>query len=140
MNQYEYYEQHFKQLQLNDAEKDFLDTFKNYVLTHMIDGHLTVHAIANGMAMHEAKLRRRVKQATGFTANGLFTFIRIQQAVTLLADYPSVSISQVAFKCGFADHSHFNHVFHRLTGISPTQYVCQLRDDNHDDTPKTSAT
>jgi AraC family transcriptional regulator len=43
---------------------------------------------------------------------------RVEQAKMLLRDR-TLSLSVVALSCGFADQSHFNRVFARLTGLSP---------------------
>lgn len=54
-----------------------------------------------GIAPHQWLIRRRVEVAK----------------VLLMA--PSLSLVEVALKCGFADQSHFTRVFSRIVGITP---------------------
>ncbi|MBQ9668652.1 MAG: helix-turn-helix transcriptional regulator [Prevotella sp.] len=126
MDRYKYNEEQLNQLKLTVAEKNFLDEVTSYVLTNMADGHLSVSSIADGLCIHEAKLRRRILQITGLTPSGFILTLRMRRALALLADYPANSIAQISLECGFADHSHFTHSFHRLFGISPTEYARRM--------------
>ena len=52
---------------------------------------------------------------------------RIIGDAELFANFePMMTIEQIAYECGFADHSHFTHSFRRLFGMSPTSYARQL--------------
>ena len=126
MNQFKRYEEQLSQLQLTAAEKAFLDEVKAYILSSMSDGHLSVVSLANGLSIHESKLRRRITQSTGLTPKTLLTFIRMQHALELMNNSPAMTIERIAFECGFADHCHFNHTFRRLFGMSPSSYAKQL--------------
>ncbi len=126
MNRFQHNEEQLNQLKLTIAEKNFLDEVTSFVLSNMTDGHLSVEAVADGLCIHEAKLRRRILQITGLTPSNFLLTIRMRRAMTLLANYPADSITQIALACGFADHSHFTHAFHRMFGISPSEYVRQM--------------
>ena len=49
---------------------------------------------------------------------------RLLRSHSMLADpqCASVSISNIAFECGFNDYSHFNHRFHAAFSMSPSEY------------------
>ncbi|MEM7556923.1 MAG: AraC family transcriptional regulator [Cyanobacteria bacterium P01_A01_bin.84] len=51
---------------------------------------------------------------------------RIDRAKTLLAE-KRLSIAAIANQLGFYDQSHFNHVFHRYTTLTPRQYQKSCR-------------
>lgn len=46
---------------------------------------------------------------------------RIQQSTFLLLD-KSMSISDIAFSCGFHNSSYFNKLFKRYMGCTPTEF------------------
>lgn len=126
MNQFKHIEEQLHQLQLSTAEKAFLDDVRTYILSNMAEGHLSVESVAEGLFIHESKLRRRIAQSTGLTPRMFLAVVRMERACELLTIYPAMTIEQIAYECGFADHSHFTHSFRRLFGMSPTSYARQL--------------
>ncbi|MEO6739831.1 MAG: helix-turn-helix domain-containing protein [Chthoniobacteraceae bacterium] len=61
------------------------------------------------------------KRATGMTFTQYLSMIRIAKAKKLLSN-PQARISEVAFEAGFASITHFNRMFRRVTGQSPTDF------------------
>ena len=51
--------------------------------------------------------------------------MRIEKARNLLLN-PNLRISEVAFAAGFQSLTHFNRIFRRIAGESPTQYRKKL--------------
>ena len=51
--------------------------------------------------------------------------VRIAKAKKLLAN-PQARISEVAFEAGFASLTHFNRMFRRIAGESPTAFRQQV--------------
>ena len=47
---------------------------------------------------------------------------RLEYAVNLINDQPSLPISQVAQACGFSDANYFGRKFKARFGLSPSQY------------------
>ncbi len=52
--------------------------------------------------------------------------LRIRKAQELIADYPEVSLNQIAQQVGFATRSNFYLYFKKITGQSPTDYRNQI--------------
>jgi PAS domain S-box-containing protein len=82
---------------------------------------LSLKTLADKAAMSPSKFERRFKKILGSTPTDFIRSIRIQAASRLLAE-GSLSISEVGYKTGFYDHSHFNRIFSKKVGMSPTQY------------------
>jgi AraC-like DNA-binding protein len=61
------------------------------------------------------------KKATGKTFTQYLAEVRVAKAKNLLMN-PHVRISEVAFEAGFQSITHFNRLFRRVTGQSPTAY------------------
>lgn len=61
------------------------------------------------------------KRATGMTFTQYLSVVRIAKAKRLLSN-PQARISEVAFEAGFASITHFNRMFRRVAGQSPTDF------------------
>ena len=65
------------------------------------------------------------KKATGVHFTEYVSRVRIEKAKNLLLN-PNVRVSEVAFEVGFQSLTHFNRVFKKMIGQSPTEYRGQL--------------
>jgi AraC-like DNA-binding protein len=52
--------------------------------------------------------------------------MRIEKAKNLLLN-PNLRISEIAYEIGFQSLTHFNRVFKKIIGQSPTEYRSQLK-------------
>lgn len=77
--------------------------------------------IASYTAMNEAAFCRYFKQETGKTFKQYILDMRIGYACKLLAA-GRMNVSQISLECGFESTAHFNRIFKRLTGMTPTAY------------------
>jgi AraC-like DNA-binding protein len=65
------------------------------------------------------------KKTTGHTFTDYLSRVRIEKAKTLLLN-PSTRVSEVAYAVGFQSLTHFNRMFRKLTGQSPSAYRAAL--------------
>lgn len=65
------------------------------------------------------------KKATGLNFTDYLSRIRIEKAKNLLLN-PNLRISEIAYEVGFQSLTHFNRVFRKLVGQSPTDYRRKL--------------
>jgi AraC-like DNA-binding protein len=73
--------------------------------------------------MHPSTFRRKMVALTGTPPAQYIMRRRVEQACAILADYPNVTISDVAERCGFSDSAHFAHVFRRFYNTTPLQWL-----------------
>jgi AraC-like DNA-binding protein len=66
------------------------------------------------------------KQATGLRFTEYVSVVRVRKAQELLADR-SKRVSEVAHEAGFGSISHFNRIFRKRTGLSPTAFRTEQR-------------
>jgi AraC family transcriptional regulator len=86
------------------------------------DLHLTELANVAGLStFHFAKL---FKQSTGASPHQYVMQRRLERAKELLRN-PSINLSEVSLRAGFADHSHLSNVFRRFIGMTPSRYRAQ---------------
>ncbi len=82
---------------------------------------VTVQEIAEQVGVSRSYLYRAFSSAYGCSPSGYLAQFRIQRACQLLR-YSALPVSAVAISTGFEDHFYFSRVFHRIMGISPSQY------------------
>ncbi len=65
------------------------------------------------------------KKVAGINFTDYLSRVRIERAQNLLLN-PNLRVSEIAFEVGFQSLTHFNRVFKKITGQSPTDYRGQL--------------
>jgi AraC-like DNA-binding protein len=79
-----------------------------------------LEAVADGLAMSSRTLRRKLGEH-----NTTFQSLLDEERRRVAEDYllnTSLSIQQIADKCGFSDPQNFSQAFRRWSGVSPTEY------------------
>jgi AraC-like DNA-binding protein len=72
---------------------------------------------------------RMFKRATGLNFTQFLSRVRIERSKNLLIN-PQLRVSEIAYEVGFQSLTHFNRVFQKLLGQSPTEYRQKLQDSN----------
>lgn len=65
------------------------------------------------------------KKATGLNFTEYLSQVRVEKAKNLLLN-PNLRVSEIAYEIGFQSLTHFNRVFKRITGQSPTEHRKKL--------------
>lgn len=76
----------------------------------------------NTSTFYFCKIFRKV---TGLNFTDYLSRLRIEKAKNLLLN-PNLRISEIAYEVGFQSLTHFNRVFKKIVGQSPTSYRSQL--------------
>ncbi|MDD6252673.1 MAG: AraC family transcriptional regulator [Bacteroidales bacterium] len=103
----------------NDAATP-LERAQEYLYQHYTEG-LSLDGVAAAAGMEKTALCRAFKKTTGHTIIQCVIRMRIEQACHLLLT-TSLTISQVAWQCGFGSFSQFSTQFRRQVGMSPGEY------------------
>ncbi len=89
---------------------------KNYT------GDVTLSAVAAKHFVSPEHLSRSFKRQTGFGFSEYLSLVRLGHAEELLRKKRGMSISEIAYACGFNDSNYFSDKFKRAYGISPLKY------------------
>lgn len=102
------------------AVKEIAKTISNNFYSSAID--LSLILKQSGYA--EDYIRARFKDIMGKTPTTFLTEIRIHHACYLIYVYKSsLSLSEIAEKCGFVDYVYFSRRFKQITGVSPREFM-----------------
>ena len=82
---------------------------------------LTLDKISKEFNISKYHLSHVFKKVTGSTIMEFLTTIRFSHIEVLLIQ-TNKNISQIAYECGFPSIQHFNKIFKKTKGLSPTQY------------------
>lgn len=90
-------------------------------LTAHIDSDISLARVAATEGMHPQALARFFRRHTNNTVIGYLHRLRVSRACALLRDGDR-SVLEVCFACGFGNLPHFNRIFRRLTGMTPSAW------------------
>ena len=93
---------------------------KDYIASHQFDP-IRLDEIAGALNVSTFHFCRIFKQATGLTFVAYVSRLRVEKAKLLLQD-KNLRISEIAYEVGFQSLTHFNRIFRKLVGSSPTEY------------------
>lgn len=121
-----------KKANVSSLDRQFLKQLKELVLKNMESAKTDSKHLAPEMAMSETQFRRKISALTGTSAAKYIMTLRIEQAKLLLAQYPTVTIIDTAYRTGFSDNAHFTRVFRRFTDMTPMQYIKSLEGNSEE--------
>jgi len=85
------------------------------------DGAICLASVAKAVNTSTFYFCKLFKRATGLTFTDYLARVRIEKAKTLLLN-PNRRVSEVAYDVGFQSLTHFNRVFRKIVGASPSSY------------------
>ena len=106
------------------AESPVITRAKSYIFEHQSDD-LSLGQVAKAVNASSFYFCKLFKKSTGINFIHYVSRLRIEKAKNLLLN-PHCKISEIAFEIGFQSLTHFNRVFKKMTGQSPSQYRAQL--------------
>jgi AraC-like DNA-binding protein/ligand-binding sensor protein len=111
-------------VQREHEESPFIREAKNFIKTHQAEA-LSLKQIASALNMSTFYFCKMFKKGTGLTFIDYLARTRIESTKKLLLN-PNLRINEVAYDCGFVSLTHFNRIFKRVVGKSPTAYRSAL--------------
>lgn len=111
-------------VQNNNMEPPVITRAKKYIEEHQ-DEELSLGKVAKAVNTSTFYFCKLFKRATGLHFTEYVSRSRIEKAKNLLLN-PNLRISEIAYAVGFQSLTHFNRVFKKVMGESPTEYRNRL--------------
>ncbi|MBI3849964.1 MAG: PocR ligand-binding domain-containing protein [Verrucomicrobia bacterium] len=111
-------------MQRANAEPPVITKAKQYIQEHFIE-ELSLDRLAAAVHTSTFYFCKLFKKATGINFTQYVARTRAEKAKNLLLN-PNLRVSEIAYEVGFQSLTHFNRMFKRIVGQSPTQYRAQL--------------
>lgn len=99
-------------------------TRRNVILNFIHQHHterITMADLATLLHLSQSRTAHVVKEVCGQTFSNLVVAARIRSATTLLR-YSQLSVSDIAYQCGFTDPSRFYKLFKQSMGMTPVTF------------------
>ena len=101
-----------------------IDNALRYIKENLTED-LSLQSISKKMLLSPIHFHNRFKASVGQTLHDYVEERRIKAAINLLLT-TELTLTQIAFQCGFSSQSYFSYVFKRKMGVSPRKYVEQV--------------
>lgn len=111
-------------VQHRNTEPPVITRAKEYIIEHQAED-LSLGQVAKEVNTSTFYFCKMFKKVTGINFTDYVSRVRIEKSKNLLLN-PNLRISEIAFEVGFQSLTHFNRVFKKILGQSPTQYRSQL--------------
>lgn len=111
-------------LQEQNAEPPVISRAKQYISEHQAE-ELSLDEVAKAVHTSKFYFCKIFKKATGIHFTDYLARVRTERAKNLLLNR-NLRISEIAYEVGFQSLTHFNRVFKRILGQSPTDYRSRL--------------
>jgi AraC-like DNA-binding protein/ligand-binding sensor protein len=115
-------------VQARNAEPPAITRAKQFIAEHQADD-LSLGEVARAVNTSTFYFCKMFKKATGLHFTDYLSRVRVEKARNLLLN-PNARVSEVAYQVGFQSLTHFNRVFKRVAGQSPTVYRSKLPSRN----------
>jgi YesN/AraC family two-component response regulator len=107
-----------------NSESPVIRRAKEFIVENQAD-NLSLSQVAKAVNTSTFHFCKMFKKSTGLNFTEYVSRVRVEKARNLLLN-PNLRISEIAYEVGFQSLTHFNRVFKKITGHSPTDYRGQL--------------
>jgi len=107
-------------VQQEKSEPPVITRAKQFIHEHHSED-LSLGRVAKAVNTSSFYFCKIFKKATGINFTDYLSRVRIERAKNLLLN-PNLRVSEIAYEVGFQSLTHFNRVFKRIQGQSPTEY------------------
>ena len=111
----------FKQMNINEEYKSRINKVMNYVDNH-IDQTLSLGALASVANFSPFHFHRIFTVMTGETPGNFVQRMRVEKAARLLQNEKRMTITDIAYSCGFGSVSLFSRSFRLFFGTTAKEY------------------
>ena len=103
------------------ASTDPASLIQEYLAKHYMDPDLTPELLQKELGISTRSIGEEIKRLSNTNFKGYLNALRMAEVRRLLLK-TDLSVSEIAYQCGYSNISHFNRVFKQMNGKSPKQF------------------
>lgn len=103
-------------------ETVFIKNVNEMIVEHYADCQFGVEKLATLLHISKAQLHRKAGALGGESVGNMIRKYRINKARTMLSERPDLTVTDIAFECGFTDANYFSTVFSKEYGVAPSVF------------------
>jgi ligand-binding sensor domain-containing protein/signal transduction histidine kinase/DNA-binding response OmpR family regulator len=123
------YDDKITRIEMKSADEILMNRVMKIISDNLSNQELNVEFLADNVGMSRVHMHRKLKELTNQSARDFIRNIRMKQAALLLSEN-KFGVAEVAYATGFSNVSHFSTSFRGFYGMSPTEYVENLKPNN----------
>ena len=109
------------------SENEFLKKLTEITEANLTDPQFGVSTLAKEMGMSRSSLHRKVNSELKLSVSQFINHARLKKAKDILR-HTTETVSEVAYKVGFADPKYFSKCFTKKYSVSPTAFIKRKKD------------
>jgi len=109
-------------VQTNALDVKFMEDILSEIKQNYLASDFNVNQIIEKMGMSRSVFYKKFKSLSDQSINDLIKNFRLKKAATLLAD-ENLTVSEVAYDCGFTDPAYFSRVFKEYYNVAPKDFA-----------------
>lgn len=103
------------------SDEELMSSIDSY-LKENLTKKINVETVCKHFFISQPKMNRIFKKYKNSSFIEYLTFLKIEEAKSIIQSQPNISINHLASVLGFTDNLYFSKVFKKITSLSPTQY------------------
>lgn len=105
---------------LATPDREFINRLRAAIQKHLSESNLKMDDLGAELGISRVQLYRKVKALTGLSPIELLKQMRLQKAYSLLL-HSALSVSEIAYDCGFSSPNYFSTCFKKQYNKYPTE-------------------
>ena len=107
---------------MESGDEIFRKQLSSFLESRYSDSSLGIEDMSDALKLSKVQLYRKSKALFGMTPVDIIRSFRLSQSVKILKEN-RLTISEVAYECGFSSPSYFTRCFKEKFGVSPKEYI-----------------
>lgn len=108
--------------EVESGDEIFRKQLSAFLESRYSDSSLGIEDMSDALRLSKVQLYRKSKALFGMTPVDIIRSFRLSQSVKILKEN-RLTISEVAYECGFSSPSYFTRCFKEKFGVSPKEYI-----------------
>jgi signal transduction histidine kinase/ligand-binding sensor domain-containing protein/CheY-like chemotaxis protein/AraC-like DNA-binding protein len=113
-------------LQANPLDVKFMEEVLAEIRHNYLDPDFNVNQIIGKMGMSRSLFYKKFKSLSDQSVNDIIKSFRLKTAAKLLAE-GNLTVSEVAYECGFTDPAYFSRVFKEYHSVAPKDFAAPYK-------------